>query len=41
MKFMSDYFDGSAANLVSFLVKDEQLDSDELQELLKKLDEKS
>jgi BlaI family transcriptional regulator, penicillinase repressor len=41
MQFMSDYFDGSAANLVSFLVKDEQLDSDELHELLKKLDEKS
>lgn len=40
-KLVSDYFDGSAQSLVSFLVKEEKMDADELKELLDKLDEKS
>lgn len=38
--FISDYFNGSAQNLVSFLVKDEAIDADELKELLDRLDAK-
>lgn len=37
-KFISDYFEGSATNLVSALVKDEKLDADELKKLLDMLD---
>lgn len=37
-KFISDYFEGSASNLVSALVKDEKLDADELKKLLDMLD---
>ena len=37
-KFITDYFDGSAQNLVSFLVKEENLDADELKKLLNRLD---
>lgn len=37
-KFISDYFEGSASNLVSALVKDEKLDADELKKLLNLLD---
>ena len=40
-KLVSDYFDGSAHSLVSFLVKEEKLDADELKNLLDKLDGKS
>jgi predicted transcriptional regulator len=40
-KLVSDYFDGSAQSLVSFLVKEEKMDADELKELLDKLDGKS
>ena len=39
-KFITDYFEGSASNLVSALVKDEKLDADELKKLLNMLDEK-
>lgn len=39
-KFISDYFDGSANNLVSFLVKEEELDANEIKSLLDKLDKK-
>ncbi len=38
-KFVADYFDGSMQDLVSFLVKKEDLDIDQLNELLDKLDE--
>jgi BlaI family transcriptional regulator, penicillinase repressor len=37
-KLVSDYFEGSAQNLVSFLVKEEKMDADELKKLLDKLD---
>lgn len=37
-KLVSDYFDGSANNLVSFLVKEEKIDADELKKLLDMLD---
>ena len=37
-KFITDYFEGSASNLVSALVKDEKLDADELKKLLDMLD---
>jgi BlaI family transcriptional regulator, penicillinase repressor len=40
-KLVSDYFEGSAQNLVSFLVKEEKMDAGELKKLLDKLDEKS
>ncbi|MCU0345702.1 MAG: BlaI/MecI/CopY family transcriptional regulator [Saprospiraceae bacterium] len=36
-RLVSDYFEGSMSNLVSFLVKEEKLDKDELSELLDKL----
>ena len=36
---VKNYFQGSAQNLVSFLVKDKSLTQDELQELIKKLDD--
>ena len=39
-KLVSDYFDGSAHSLVSFLVKEEKMDTDELKKLLDMLDEK-
>ena len=39
-KLVSDYFDGSAHSLVSFLVKEEKMDADELKDLLDKLDGK-
>lgn len=39
-KFISDYFDGSANNLVSFLVKEEKLDTNEIKNLLDNLDKK-
>jgi BlaI family transcriptional regulator, penicillinase repressor len=37
-KLVSDYFDGSAHSLVSFLVKEEKMDADELKNLLDMLD---
>lgn len=37
-KLVSDYFEGSAHNLVSFLVKDEKIDADGLKALLDKLE---
>lgn len=40
-KLVSDYFDGSAQSLVSFLVKEEKMDADELKSLLDMLDKKS
>ena len=40
-KLVSDYFEGSAQNLVSFLVKEENMDTDELKKLLDMLDGKS
>ena len=40
-KLVSDYFEGSAQNLVSFLVKEENMDAAELKTLLDKLDGKS
>ncbi len=39
-KLVSDYFDGSAQSLVSFLVKEEKMDADELKNLLEMLDKK-
>ncbi len=33
-KLVTDYFEGSAQNLVSFLVKEEKMDTDELKKLL-------
>ncbi len=36
-KLVSDYFEGSMNNLVSFLVKEEKLDVDELSDLIEKL----
>lgn len=36
-RLVSDYFEGSMSNLVSFLVKEDKLDKDELSELLDKL----
>ncbi len=39
-KLVSDYFEGSAQNLVSFLVKEENVDTNELKKLLAMLDEK-
>ncbi len=36
-KLVKDYFDGSMANLVSFLVKKENLDPDELSNLIEKM----
>lgn len=38
-KLVRDYFDGSVQNLVSFLVKDEKLNPDELSELLNQMDD--
>ncbi|GIV32375.1 MAG: transcriptional regulator [Saprospiraceae bacterium] len=38
-RVLSGYFDGSAKRLVSFLIKEEKIDPDELSDLLKKLDE--
>jgi predicted transcriptional regulator len=38
-KLVTDYFDGSAKSLVSFLVKEETIDADELRGLLDKLNE--
>lgn len=35
-KLLSDYFDGSAKSLVSFLVKEEDIDIDELKDMLDK-----
>jgi BlaI family transcriptional regulator, penicillinase repressor len=40
-KLVTDYFEGSAHNLVSFLVKEEKMDADELKKLLDKLDAQS
>ncbi len=40
-KLVSDYFEGSAQNLVSFLVKEENMDTAELKKLLDMLDGKS
>ena len=37
-KFITDYFDGSAQSLVSFLVKEENLDAASLKKLLDKLE---
>ena len=37
-KFVADYFDGSMQDLVSFLVKKEDLDLDQLNDLLDQLD---
>ena len=39
-KMVGDYFDGSVNNLVSFLVKENELSEKELQELLEKLSNK-
>ena len=39
-KMVGDYFDGSVNNLVSFLVKENELSKKELNELLKKLSNK-
>ena len=36
-RLVTDYFEGSMSSLVSFLVKEEKLDKDELSELLDKL----
>jgi predicted transcriptional regulator len=36
-RFVSDYFEGSMSNLVSFLVKEEKLDKDELADLIEKM----
>lgn len=36
-RLVADYFDGSMNNLVSFLVKEENIDKDELSELIEKL----
>ncbi len=36
-KLLSDYFDGSANRLVSFLVEEEKLSAEELERLLKEL----
>lgn len=36
-KLVSDYFEGSMNNLVSFLVKEENIDVDHLSELIEKL----
>ena len=36
-KLVSNYFDGSMNNLVSFLVKEENVDVDELSDLIEKL----
>jgi predicted transcriptional regulator len=38
-KIVGDYFEGSAANLVSFLLKEQEVDKDELKDLLKTLDD--
>jgi BlaI family transcriptional regulator, penicillinase repressor len=40
-KLVTDYFEGSAHNLVSFLVKEEKMDTDELKKLLDALDKNS
>jgi len=37
-KFVQDYFDGSMNNLVSFLVKEKDIDVDEISEMLNQLD---
>ncbi len=37
MDLVRDYFDGSVNSLVSFLVKDEQVDREELEEMLKSM----
>ena len=39
-KLVSDYFEGSMNQLVSFLVKEENLDKDELSEMLNQLENK-
>ena len=36
-KLVSDYFEGSMSDLVSFLVKEEKMDVDELSDLIEKL----
>lgn len=36
-RLVADYFEGSMSNLVSFLVKEENIDKDELSELIEKL----
>ena len=38
-KLVSDYFEGSMSNLVSFLVKEKDLSVEELKEMLEKLEE--
>ncbi len=38
-KFVTDYFEGSMNNLVSFLVKEENIDKDELSRLLDAFDD--
>lgn len=39
-KMMKDYFDGSATRLVSFLVNEKELDSEELNKLLNQMEKK-
>jgi len=39
--FLKNYFDGSPKQLVSFLVKDQDLSLDELQDLMEQLDRKT
>jgi len=39
-KLVGDYFEGSMNQLVSFLVKEEKLDMDELSEMLQQLEDK-
>ena len=38
---LRNYFDGSVSRLVSHLVEDKNLSEDDVQEIIKKLDEKS
>ena len=40
-KFVTDYFEGSMNNLVSFLVKEENLDLDDLNDLLRDFENKN
>lgn len=40
-KFVGDYFEGSMNNLVSFLVKEKDLDIEELTEMLKQMEDEN
>lgn len=40
-KFVSDYFDGSPKQLVSFLVREKEIDLDELNQYLEQMDDQS